>query len=518
MEGLLIAQVLDRLGELPDERGNWRFLDDRTFVLPIGDRSLWIHSAPPSPLLELREGRSPAGERGTPFQQQLQARASGPLLGARQSKLDRVVRLEFGPAQGFVNSPPVSVVLELTGRNSNVILLDGQDRILGVQREVGEQDNRYRQLRPGLSYRPPPGYERPDPRTIEPAELSRRLLGRNLADLRRTVDGIGPELTATVATLAGLPESQEIRPDDLPALTRALEQLLDDPAAARSAALGSGGLTQKRRDDERARLLGPLRAAKKREVALLERRISDVSRLEEAAGRADDLRRQADLLLALRPQVEPGGTADLHDFEGKPLRIKLETGLDAVQTAGVLYERARRHEQRHSTALSLLPGIQEQLAAARSELAGLEELPLAELRKLAVSGGPARGRHRTQPGIRVRGPHGFEVVIGRNARDNDTVTFKIARSRDVWLHVQGYRGSHVIIRAEGREVPFDTILFAAGLAAGHSQAAGSDNVPVDYTLRKNVWRPKGAAAGAVQFTGQKTVYVTPVRNAPQEQQ
>jgi predicted ribosome quality control (RQC) complex YloA/Tae2 family protein len=91
----------------------------------------------------------------------------------------------------------------------------------------------------------------------------------------------------------------------------------------------------------------------------------------------------------------------------------------------------------------------------------------------------------------------------------------MARSRDLWLHVQGYHGSHVIVRAENREVPFETVLFAAKLAAGHSQARQSDNVPVDYTLKKNVWKVKGAPAGAVNFTQQKTVYVTPNRN-PQE--
>ena len=75
-----------------------------------------------------------------------------------------------------------------------------------------------------------------------------------------------------------------------------------------------------------------------------------------------------------------------------------------------------------------------------------------------------------QPGIRFAGPHGFEVVVGRNARDNDKVTFGVGRSRDVWLHAQGYRGSHVIIRSGGKEVPFETVLFAARLAAGYSEA------------------------------------------------
>ncbi len=114
--------------------------------------------------------------------------------------------------------------------------------------------------------------------------------------------------------------------------------------------------------------------------------------------------------------------------------------------------------------------------------------------------------------MRYEGPHGFRVVVGRSARENDEVTFKVARSRDLWLHVQGYHGAHVVILAENREVPFDTILFAAALAAGHSQARDSDNVAVDYTLKKNVWKVKGMPPGAVHFSHQKTVYVDPMRS------
>ena len=77
--------------------------------------------------------------------------------------------------------------------------------------------------------------------------------------------------------------------------------------------------------------------------------------------------------------------------------------------------------------------------------------------------------------------------------------------------MQGYTGSHVVIQADNKEVPFETILFAAQLAAAYSKAGQSDNVPVDYTLRKNVWKPKGAVPGAVHYTQQKTVFVTPSR-------
>lgn len=513
MEGLLLAQELTRLGPLPQSHGNWRFPDADTFVLPVGDRNLWISSVPRAPKLQVREGRSQGGSRSSRFQQLLQARTAGDLLVVRQQRLDRVVRLEFGAGSGFVASPPAVLIVELAGRNSNLILTDASGRILGVQREITAEQNRHRQLLPGLQYRPPPEYDRPDPRTLGAEALAEQLSGRPLSDVRRLADGIGPQLTAALSSLSGLAPDQTVTASDLVRLRAALEQLLSDPQAAVEQSLGSGDLAEWRRSEERSRLISRIEPGLRRQVALLERRLADVERLSQAAARAGELRQQADLLLTWRPAAEPGSTVTVPDYSGGEVVIQLDPRLDAVQTAEAFYSRARRHEQRLETALKLAPGLEEQLRSARAAAEQLAGLSLPELRQLAAEAGSLTGQHRSQPGIRVQGPHGFEIVIGRNARDNDAVTFGVARSRDVWLHVQGYRGSHVIIRARNQDVPWETILFAAQLAAGHSQAADSDNVPVDYTLRKNVWRPRGAAAGAVHFTGQKTVWVTPLKDA-----
>lgn len=517
MEGLLIAQVISGLGEALFQRGGWRFPDQHTFVLPVGDQNLWLLVKPPEPLLELRAGRAPAGSRGSSFQQLLAARATGELLEVRQVKLDRLLHLRFGPGEGFVTSPGVMLVAELTGRNANLVLLDEAGVIIGVKREVTASDNRYRQLRPGLRYVAPPDYERPDPRQLGAAQIAGRLEGKTVQELRRVVDGIGPGLSAAVAVRAGLSLKQPLGAGQLPGLEAALAELLADPAGLKERTLGSGGLAEKRAEDERAELLSQLQRAAERQLKLLRHRLQDVERLREAAARAGQLREQADLLLAYRPQAEPGGSVRLTGFSGEDVTVQLAPAQDALQSADTFYGRAKRLEQRLKSAEALVPGLERELRQVEAELAELPELELAELRRRRpAADGSRKGQHRTTPGIRVEGPHGFEVIIGRNARDNDAVTFGIARSRDIWLHVQGYRGSHVIIRAGNREVPFETVLFAARLAAGHSQAADSDNVAVDYTQRKNVWRPRGAAAGAVQFTAQKTVYVTPLRNATQE--
>ena len=117
------------------------------------------------------------------------------------------------------------------------------------------------------------------------------------------------------------------------------------------------------------------------------------------------------------------------------------------------------------------------------------------------------------PPLRYRSDDGFLILVGRNNLQNDRLTLKDAARTDVWFHAQKIHGAHVIVCAEGREVPDRTLEQAAELAAWHSQARDSANVPVDYTLIRYVKKPQGAAPGRVIYTDYQTAYVTP-REAP----
>ena len=110
-----------------------------------------------------------------------------------------------------------------------------------------------------------------------------------------------------------------------------------------------------------------------------------------------------------------------------------------------------------------------------------------------------------------RSPDGFEILVGRNNKQNDQLTLKIARKEDVWLHTKDIPGSHVIIRNPQKleELPETTLLFAANLAAWYSKARNSSQVPVDYTLIQFIRKPNGAKPGKVIFNNQKTLFITP---------
>lgn len=266
------------------------------------------------------------------------------------------------------------------------------------------------------------------------------------------------------------------------------------------------------REAQQARL-SRLRSALQKRRNLVQKRLADLQRVFEAALEADTLRAEADLLMAYAHQV-PAGASEvmLMDFSGEPRGIRLEPRLSAVENAQARYERAKKRLARLEGAEAREAALHDELRTLEERLARLDELHEDELEALEARYlAEPRAPRRAAPGTRYRSPQGFEVWVGRSAKGNDELTFKLAKSRDVWLHAQGHPGSHVIIRAENREVPFETILFAAQLAAAYSKAGDSDNVPVDYTLKKHVWKPKGGPPGAVHFTQQRTVFVTPSR-------
>ena len=194
-------------------------------------------------------------------------------------------------------TPPVVLVAELTGRNCNVILLDEQGTILGAAREVTAEVNRFRQVRAGLAYTPPPPYDKLDPRDASDAELTETLTGKRLKKLRTLVDGVGPDLTNALAISAGVSLGKELESSDLAQVIPALRRIVAEPSTVMKEALELPDVDELRRREARAAMLERLRNALNKEVKLLENRLADVgqgssrrrqSRRAARAGRHSD--------------------------------------------------------------------------------------------------------------------------------------------------------------------------------------------------------------------------------------
>jgi predicted ribosome quality control (RQC) complex YloA/Tae2 family protein len=409
----------------------------------------------------------------SPFAQVLRKHLGGAtLLSITKDLGDRIVRLSFDARDAMGNSLGRTLVAQLTGRTSNLLLLDERGFILDMLRNprgMGQQV--------GDPYEPPPA---------KAGQASSH------TPLPR-------------GAFANLSEAADHHYLDLEA-----ERVFDARAA-----------------QARQRLRGEI----EQRTRLQRRLAGDLA----GHGDADEHKRMGDLLLAnLGTARRRGDTVTLTDYyaEDAPLiELQVDEHKSLQEEAALRfarYAKARRATQEIARRMEMLLKELETLSARQSELeriiaerdesaltAFVEEGQSSALRP--GSGVAPRGRKAAdavQGARRYRSSDGYEILVGRAARDNDHLTFRIARPHDLWLHAADYPGSHVIVRNPNRAlIPQRTIIEAAQLAASYSQAKSDSKVDVHYTPRKFLTKPKGAAPGLVRMSSFRTITVEPGESA-----
>ena len=373
------------------------------------------------------------------------------------------------------------------------------------------------------------------------AALARTLLGfldavaSNPPDAHLIVDDAGAPTAVAPVRLAHLPAARQERQ---PTLGEALERFDAHLAGRQGLAAGLGAIR---------RLLRRL------EARLTARRAKLQAEAEEFA-RADVYQRMGEILVAHQVAVPRGATeVTLPDHSGEPgavLTIPLDPTLAAGANAERLFRRARRGRRgavrvagrlaETEAALRQVATLAARAAEARDEsaLASLrhdlqqathllgpdDRRTLDSLSAAPAAAAPGRAAPKPSPPRpaaqkRNAGPEprrfvsseGLPILVGRDNEGNDHLTLHLARSEDLWLHAEGFPGSHVVIRMQGRTggVPRQTLVEAAKLAAYYSQARTHGKVAVSYTLKKHVRKPRKSPPGLVTITHEKSIVVTP---------
>jgi predicted ribosome quality control (RQC) complex YloA/Tae2 family protein len=300
-----------------------------------------------------------------------------------------------------------------------------------------------------------------------------------------------------------------------------LSELLDFALADKEAAEGFESL--------KTRLAATVAAAIGRTEAKLAKQVESL----DTAQNAEKYKLYADLLMA---NAGTGGkgcksvqVVDYFDPNMPLVTIELDPSLTVIDNARLYYRRyvkAKRSKDKveelvRSTAqdLEYLRQVESGLLCA-STLAELEEIrsELAEQGFLSAAERPETRRKASSAGgsapAQFTSIDGVPILVGKNNRQNDELTLRLASHDDIWLHAKDLPGSHVIVKTRGLKVVPDTTLTAAALLAAYfSKARNSSGVPVDYTLRKHVRKPPGAKPGMVIYDSQSTVYVTPTKDA-----
>ena len=538
---------------------------DQVILLLRGNKRLLLNAGANAPRIQLTETARDNPAEPPMFCMLLRKH----LVGARvaditQPTLERLVRLELDITDDFGQPGKRTLVLEAMGRRSNLILLDGEGRVIDCMRRVDADMSAARQVLPGLYYEPPAAVGRLPVTEETEAGFREKLSAGNP---ERQIDaflldhyfGISPLMARELAFrttgetdshLFGLDRAGEDRLwEELSEFISAVQENCFIPiclvkegrpfefsclpirqygSAAEqetyesfSALLDAFYEARERQERVRQRGADLIRTATtardrlRRKLALQEK---DYAETQDR----DKLRVCGDLITSNLYRMERGSSKltceNFYEEDCPSVTIQLDPLLTPQQNAAKYYKR-------YTKAKTAEKYLREQMEIARRDMeyleSVLEEISHAEteqdfidirnelkdagfLRKQGKKEVKRAAKPRT-----FRTTSGFKVLVGRNNRQNDQLTMKDADHRDLWFHTQKIHGAHVMLCTEGREADDDTIVEAAKLAAYYSQARESGNVPVDYTAVKNVKKPAGARPGMVIYTTYQTAVVTP---------
>ena len=442
------------------------------------------------------------------------------LLGARitsvtQPEGERMLLMHLSAYDELGESVEKTLAVELLGRNANLILVDGQGRIIDAARRVDSEMSPLRQLLPGLIYHLPP---KPAPGKFSGLSplIRRELEWRGLDPAPESLAGL--ERTPTMLVESGAPKDFTFMP------------ILQYGPSVESVAypgwseLLEAFFAEKDRTEHlrsRARsLIKLVRSAKNRTEKKLALRMQE---LAATAGREQD-RRRGELITAniwrMKPGMDSLTAEDFYEPDSPTVTVPLDPRKSPQQNAAAYYKQytKKKTAQEHLTALIAENRTEaEYLTSVAAELDRAQtQADLDSIRQELVQAGyvrepRAKGKRREKPAqpLRFFTSAGLEVLVGRNNLQNDELTLRTARRTDLWLHVQKLHGSHVILRCEGSVPDEQSVYEAACLAAFYSEGGQAGHVAVDVTQARFVKKPRGARPGMVIYTDQRTVLAEP---------
>lgn len=493
----------------------------------------------------------------------------GKVTAVRQPGFERVIEFSVETYNELGDAVVKTLVIEIMGRHSNIILLDENRRIADSMKRVDFSVSSVRQILPGLVYEAPPAQGKKNPLECGTAEILEILQqaqeGEKLDKLiLSSFMGISP-LIAREIVFRALGRTEVYRSEaDFSALLDVATQMAGMFEKIRSgnfapciltnvqtgklmefsavSVLQYGDLVKTEENPSLAVLVDRFYRERDRKEHMAHRsahlvklvsnhmeRCAKKLHLQQAELRDTEKKEKwqqyGELITANLYRIHQGMeniTVDNYFEEDVPqITIPLEKRLSPSANA-------QKYYKKYAKAKSAQMELTRQIRLCEEELAYLEsveeelnkadgEADLTEIGdELAEQGYIRRGRQDRKKKQTAGKPmefttsDGFTVLVGRNNKQNDVLTLKTGRGADLWFHTKNIPGSHtLLIHERDREFSDRAVSEAAMLAAFYSKAKGSANVPVDYTLVKNVKKPAGAKPGFVIYTTNRTAYVTP---------
>ncbi len=475
---------------------------------------------------------------------------------------ERAVMLILNAQDALGDRVKKTLVCELMGKYSNIILLDSDNMIIDCLRRVDITMSEKRQVLPGLTYLVPPRQDKLS--LFENADFALSVGKRSDKWLLDTFCGISP-LAAREIAFASCGETDSVTENDddlkcaFSAYTDAIQNSRFVPVML-SEQDGKpedfycfnirqyGNLLKAETYSEFSELLDTFYDKRSRHERMKQRTQSLTKQIKNARDRTarklvlqgeelkstynrERLRQYGDIVSANMYSMKRGMTVlkaqDFYSADGKECEIPLDPAKSPQQNAAKFYKDYAKAKNAEKNLTEQIVKGENELEYLNSVLEEIEraegERDISEIRDELEATGYLKRQKNTKgrkpvkfAPMRFISSTGAEIRVGRNNTQNDALTLKNSSKTDVWLHTQKIHGSHVVISTFGREPDETTLLEAACLAALNSKASDSKNVPVDYTLVKYVKKPNGAKPGMVTYTDYKTIFVTPDKSLPKK--
>ena len=491
----------------------------------------------------------------------------GNIVNVSQVDFERIIKISVESFDELKEKTTKDIIIEIMGRHSNIILThSSNNKIIDSAKRIPPSVSRVRQILPGQTYVLPPKQDKLNPITNISLNSFVDTLSSFDGPIFKAIYskflGISSVIAKEICFRANIDENllvSEISSDDISKIYRefhnlfkyikdniynpcmvidtSIDKVLDFSCINLSLFSNLSIIN----DDSISKILENYYATKdikdrihqrssdlRKSISIkLDRLYNKLNKQEKElieSENAQIYKIKGELITSYIYMIEKGmesvEVANFYDPEYKNIKISLNTNFTPS-------ENAQKYFKKYNKLKTAKKEITSQMEITKEEIDYLENIMLSiencenlaelmDIREELGKVGYIRSKNNSKKETKLTTkPHefvssnGFKILVGKNNKQNDHLTLKVASNEDIWMHTKNIPGSHVIIKTEGKEVPDETIFEGAMLAAFFSKSKMSSQVPVDYTKKKNVKKPNGAKPGMVIYDTNNTIYVTP---------
>ena len=481
--------------------------------------------------------------------------SGGRIISIEQPNLDRSVYISIEAQNDLGDMVPYTLCAEIMGKYSNIILVSEKGIIMDAIKRVGVGMSNVRTILPGLEYVAPPSQEKADPMQAEPVDFYDTISGAVRPDkaLSARFFGLAPSVAAKL--LESVTQGRSWKELTEQERQKAAEKLCDFYRGLSEGSFSAAMIIDHEGEPEgvlpfipygcdyremssigealdsfyaetdiiqRMRRQGAgIRKTLQNNIERCKKKLAMQDEAISSEGDIEKLRLYGELLTANAYALQQGSSeAVVYNYymdPPEPIVIPLDSRLSPNDNAQKYYKKYQKAKAARDMAAEQREKTLEELEYLEGQLDNLDKCTGdSELRELSdelMNEGyikRPKGKVQRLPASKPMcfvSSDGIEIYVGKNNRQNDMLTLKLAGPRDIWMHTKEIPGSHVIIKAE--DPPKQTLYEGALLAAYYSKGRGGENIPVDYTEKRYVKKPSGAKPGMVIYTTNRTAYVTP---------